>query len=92
MELRSPAVVGGPLILLEQNERADAVFCAHTGLERANKAHDLLDGSLVGATVRVHCWRVAFDAIPKGRDDRIEWLYDHWKRVDDWVESQRENR
>jgi len=84
--------LGGPLVLLEQNERADVVFCAHTGLERANQAHDLLDGSLVGVTVRVHCWRVAFDAIPKRRDDRIEWLYGHWKRLDDWVDSQMENR
>ena len=87
-----PPRLGGPLVLLEQNERADVVFCAHTGLERANQAHDLLDGSLVGVTVRVHCWRVAFDAIPKRRDDRIEWLYGHWKRLDDWVDSQMENR
>jgi 1-acyl-sn-glycerol-3-phosphate acyltransferase len=87
-----PPRLGGPLVLLEQNERADVVFCAHTGLEHASRACDLLNGSLVGATVRVFCWRVALHDIPPERDARIEWLYEHWTRLDDWVDSRMENK
>ena len=27
--------------------------------------------------------------IPEGRDERIEWLYGWWERVDDWIEENR---
>jgi hypothetical protein len=40
-------------------------------------ARDLLNGSIVGATIRVHCWREPFDAVPKERDAQVEWLYQH---------------
>ncbi|MFN0088362.1 MAG: 1-acyl-sn-glycerol-3-phosphate acyltransferase [Blastocatellia bacterium] len=80
-----PPRLGGPLALLEQNRAADALFCAHTGLEAINTARDLLNGSVVGLTVRVACWRVPLDEIPPSREERIEWLYDHWARVDAWV-------
>jgi 1-acyl-sn-glycerol-3-phosphate acyltransferase len=87
-----PPRLGGPLALLEQNESADVIFCAHAGLESANQPRDLLDGALVGATVRVHCWRAPFDTIPKDRAGRIEWLFEHWTRLDCWVDAQLENR
>ncbi|MDX2034122.1 MAG: lysophospholipid acyltransferase family protein [Blastocatellia bacterium] len=83
-----PPRLGGPLVLLEQNRAADVVFCAHAGLEAINTARDLLDGSIVGLRVRVECWRVPFDQIPASREERIDWLYDHWGRVDAWVAAQ----
>lgn len=83
-----PPKLTGPLALLEQNENADAVFCVHTGLERANTARDLLDGTIVGQTVRVNCRRVPFAEIPQRREERINWLYEHWAKVDDWVGRQ----
>lgn len=83
-----PPKLSGPLALLEQNENADAIFCVHTGLERANTARDLLDGRIVGQTVRVNCWRVPFAEIPQRREERINWLFEHWAKVDDWVGRQ----
>ena len=83
-----PPRLGGPLAILELNERADAVFCVHTGLESANTARDLLSGKLVGQTVRAHCWRVAFADIPRNPEAQTDWLYEHWAKVDEWVGSQ----
>ncbi len=83
-----PPRLGGPLSILELNENADAVFCAHAGLEVANTASDLLSGKLVGQTVRAHCWRVAFADIPLSREAQIDWLYEHWAKVDEWVGKQ----
>jgi len=78
---------GGPLGLLEKNEAADVVFFAHRGFERAATLWDLLNGSLVGATVRIRFWRVPLREIPKGREARLAWLYEHWQRVDEWVSA-----
>ena len=32
--------------------------------------------------------KIYFD-IPEGREERIEWLYGWWERVDDWIEEHR---
>lgn len=87
-----PPHLGGPLEVLARNDGADVVFCAHTGLEGANHFKDLLDGSLLDAEVRVRLWRVPAEEIPRDRLGRIKWLYDHWDRVDAWIDEHRVER
>ncbi|HSP98683.1 MAG TPA: 1-acyl-sn-glycerol-3-phosphate acyltransferase [Candidatus Dormibacteraeota bacterium] len=82
-----PPRLGGPLGLLERNPGLDAVFCAHTGFEGAATFRDLLGGALVRREVRVAFWRVPFAQIPLERDARAEWLYQHWRRIDDWIDA-----
>lgn len=83
-----PPRLGGPLAILELNENADAVFCAHVGLESAVTASDLLSGNLVGQTIRAHFWRVPFADIPRDREAQTDWLYEQWAKVDEWVGRQ----
>ncbi len=83
-----PPRLGGPLAILELNENADAVFCAHVGLESAVTANDLLSGKLVGQTIRANCWRVPFAKIPRGAEAQTDWLYERWAKVDEWVGRQ----
>lgn len=83
-----PPRLGGALGLLERATGVDAVFCAHIGFEGAGKFKDLLDGSLVRQRIRVHFWRVAADSIPKDAAGRAAWLYENWRRIDDWVDAQ----
>jgi 1-acyl-sn-glycerol-3-phosphate acyltransferase len=80
-----PPKPAGALALLENNPGADALFCAHTGFEDAGRLADLWSGSLVGKQIRVRFWRVPYAEIPTGRDARIDWLFDHWARIDDWI-------
>lgn len=82
-----PPRLGGVLGLLEKNPGADVVFCAHTGFEGAASVRDLLAGALIGRQVRVAFWRVPFASIPRDADGRAEWLYAHWRRIDDWVDA-----
>jgi 1-acyl-sn-glycerol-3-phosphate acyltransferase len=77
--------LGGPLALLERNEAADVVFCAHFGFDGVVDLRDFLRGSLVGRVVKVRFWRVPFAAIPVSRDARKDWLFENWERIDDWV-------
>jgi 1-acyl-sn-glycerol-3-phosphate acyltransferase len=82
-----PPRLGGPLGLLERNPGLDAVFCAHTGFEGAATWRDLIGGALVHRQVRVAFWRVPFAQIPRDADARAEWLYEHWRRIDDWIDA-----
>jgi 1-acyl-sn-glycerol-3-phosphate acyltransferase len=80
-----PPHLGGPLELLERNERADAVFCAHAGLEATQHIRSFFNGSVIGTTVRIRFWRVPYRDIPEGREERIKWLLHWWKVVDGWI-------
>ena len=82
-----PPRLGGPLGLLERNPGLDAVFCAHTGFEGAATFGDLIGGALVDRAVHVAFWRVPFAQIPVDRTAQAEWLYEHWQRIDDWIDD-----
>jgi 1-acyl-sn-glycerol-3-phosphate acyltransferase len=84
-----PPRLGGPLKLLQRNETADAVFCAHFGFDGIVDLRDFLRGSLVDRSVNVRFWRVPFSSIPKSREERIDWLFENWARVDEWVGRQK---
>lgn len=84
-----PPRIGGSLAMLEANvKKAYAVFCAHAGFEKATKALNFLNGSLINKTVKVKMWKIPFDEIPKTREARIEWLFDNWAKVDRWIDKQ----
>lgn len=80
-----PPRLGGPLGLLEVNTAADVLFVAHVGFEGTMDFAELLSGALVGRQVRVGLWRVPFAEIPSTREERSEWLFQQWQRMDDWV-------
>jgi hypothetical protein len=75
--------------LLDAIDGADVVFCAHTGFEGADTVSALIDGVLVGGTVRVHFRRVPFADIPADRIARRAWLYDQWLAMDEWIATRR---
>ena len=81
-----PPKLGGALGLLDTAPDADVLIVAHRGLEGLANATDLLSGTVVGAQIEVRIWRVSADAIPSG-EERRRWLFDWWKRVDDFVDG-----
>ena len=78
----------GPLALLAAEPPADVVVAAHVGLDGFSHISNILDGGLVGSTVRVRFWRFPSESIPAARADRVEWLYDRWSEVDAWIRAQ----
>ncbi len=38
--------------------------------------------------LRVQCWRVAAESIPRESEARVEWLESEWRKVGDWVQAQ----
>jgi 1-acyl-sn-glycerol-3-phosphate acyltransferase len=80
-----PPKPGGVLTLLEALPDVDCVFFAHSGLERFAKVENLLDGAVVGSTVRVKLWRIPRAEIPLEHDERLDWLFKQWAEVDSFV-------
>lgn len=85
-----PPRLGGALALLETAPGADVVIGAHTGLESLRTLKQLWSGALVGRRIELEFWRVAAGDVPRARDERIEWLYDQWQRVDEWLAARLE--
>jgi 1-acyl-sn-glycerol-3-phosphate acyltransferase len=83
-----PPRPGGSLGLLEAAPEADVVVCAHTGFEGAASLAQIWKGALLHRVIRVQFRRVPRAEIPSGRDARIAWILDEWKRVGAWVEDQ----
>jgi 1-acyl-sn-glycerol-3-phosphate acyltransferase len=79
-----PPKPGGALTLLEAAPEADVLVIAHRGLEGLANVTDLLSGSVVGKEVLVNFWRIPRSEIPEG-EERRRWLFELWKRVDDFV-------
>jgi len=81
-----PPRTGGPLALLAHAGKADIVFCAHTGLEHSSTFKDTFNGSLVGAQVHIKFWGAHEEDIPADEEGRKQWLFEQWKKVDEYVE------
>jgi 1-acyl-sn-glycerol-3-phosphate acyltransferase len=85
LEYVLPPRPGGALALLDQCKGVDVVFCAHTGMEGANRLENFINGSLFRRKIEVELWRVSADEVPEDPEERIEWLHGWWKRMDHWV-------
>ncbi len=82
-----PPRLGGTLAALEKNPGADAILCAQTGCEQAATFSELWRDNLVDRDIHIKFWRVPFNEIPNHRAGRVEWLFDQWSRVDDWIDE-----
>jgi 1-acyl-sn-glycerol-3-phosphate acyltransferase len=83
-----PPRLGGPLALLDEASGADVVLFGHVGLDGFEYIRDIWAGGLVGTTVALRFWRFPADSVPAGERERIEWLYERWQTLDEWVGEQ----
>jgi 1-acyl-sn-glycerol-3-phosphate acyltransferase len=85
-----PVRPAGTMALLDRRDDLDVVFCAHTGLEGASRLEDFLNGSLLGRVWKVKLWRVPRSQVPVDPDARLAWLESEWRKVDDWIDRNRQ--
>jgi len=87
--------MGGVLAMLEKNDelknedKADVIFCVNYGLDKVRSFWELLKGVMFNQTVDVELWRVKKEDIPNGVEERTEWMYQHWIKMDAWVEERK---
>ncbi len=80
-----PPRTGGACALIDHAPDLDLVFCAHTGFEGASHFSTLINGSWIGADIRIRFWRVARADIPRDTAAQREFLFTQWDRMQDTV-------
>ena len=79
-----PPRVGGALASIGENPSGTILFCAHTGFDGVRSFREFSNGMLLDKVVRAKFWSVPVAELPEKEDDRIEWLFSEWKKVDDF--------
>ena len=83
-----PPRAGGTLAAIEAAPDAHVVLLAHVGLDDLFSLSDIWNRVPLDRTVRAAFW---YAADPPERDDReamIDWLYDEWEQVDEWIDRE----
>jgi len=76
---------GGVLAALTQASDADVVFVAHTGVEHLTTVLDVWRELPMDSEIAMRWWIVSADEVPAGADERVDWLFAWWARIDGWV-------
>ena len=80
---------GGVLAALENAEGADVVWVAHSGLEHLISVADIWRELPMDSVLKMRWWQVDSADVPAGRQERIDWLYEWWAKIDGWIGEQR---
>ena len=80
---------GGFLAALDAAPEADVVLVAHTGLDHMLTITDVWRELPMDKELIMRWWEVPRSEIPPGRQERIEWLFDWWEKIDAWIEENR---
>jgi 1-acyl-sn-glycerol-3-phosphate acyltransferase len=83
-----PPQPGGVLSALGARRNTDIVFAAHTGLGLAAYPGQFWRDMPIGRTLHTHMWLVPASDVPATDDERVNWLYGWWKRIDEWIAEQ----
>ncbi|HZU60666.1 MAG TPA: 1-acyl-sn-glycerol-3-phosphate acyltransferase [Solirubrobacteraceae bacterium] len=82
-----PPHPSGALAALRGAPDADVLFSAHTGLGLAAFPREIWRSTPVGRTLRTRMWLARAAERPDNPEEQVRWLYEWWKRLDDWVEA-----
>ncbi len=76
---------GGALAAIDAAPGADVVVMGHTGFPEglAEVWRELPRRQ----RIEVRLWHHPAEEIPKGHEERIDWLFDRWRELDAWVAS-----
>jgi 1-acyl-sn-glycerol-3-phosphate acyltransferase len=80
---------GGFLAALDAAPEADVVLVAHTGLDHLRTVADIWRELPMDKRIVMRWWQVPRAEIPEDRDERIDWLFGWWERIDAWIEQNR---
>ncbi len=85
-----PPRPGGVGAALDAAPDADVVWVAHSGLDHLVTAGDVWRALPMDTEIRMRWWQVPAADVPHEPDERVDWLYGWWARIDGWVGEQNE--
>jgi 1-acyl-sn-glycerol-3-phosphate acyltransferase len=85
-----PPRPGGVLAALDASPRAAVVWVGHTGVDHLLTVADVWRELPMDKQIVMHWWLGSSEDVPADPDNRIDWLYRWWGRIDKWIEDQKE--
>lgn len=79
---------GGVVAALANAADADVIWVAHSGLDHLVSLADVWRALPMDTVVRMRWWQVPSADVPHGEAAQVEWLFDWWARIDDWIGAQ----
>ena len=80
-----PPRPGGTLALLEGAPDADVVIMGHVGFEPFGTLTEILQNLGGQNQVTMKAWRYPRSQIPADQSDQIDWLFERWLELDEWI-------
>lgn len=87
-----PPRAGGAYAAIDAAPDADVIFVAHTGLDDLITMRDVWQALPMEQVIKARWWRVPAAQVPRDREQVVEWLFDWWERIDQWIEENRPSR
>ena len=88
MQYLLPPRPAGTLALLEGAPHADVVVLGHVGFEPFGTIKQTLARIGDHHQVVIRAWRYARNTIPTDPAAQIDWLYERWTEMDEWIVGQ----
>jgi hypothetical protein len=83
-----PPRPSGALAALRGNPDAGVVFGAHSGLGLAAFPREIWRQAPLGKTFSSRMWLSPAGETPAEEEAQVVWIYEWWKRLDDWIGQQ----
>jgi 1-acyl-sn-glycerol-3-phosphate acyltransferase len=80
---------GGVMAAMRGAPDADVVFVAHTGLEPLTSLAELWRRVPLHDPLLGRYWRMPATDVPAGEQERVDWLFAWWERIDTWIAEHR---
>lgn len=77
----------GPSAAIASAPEADVVFVAHSVLEEIGSFKELWRRIPLSDPIEGRYWRMPPSEVPDTEEDLIEWLYEWWERIDEWIDA-----
>jgi 1-acyl-sn-glycerol-3-phosphate acyltransferase len=87
-----PPRPAGVLAVLENGGDADVVWVGHTGTDHLLSMADVWGALPMDTVILMRWWHVPSSDVPAEPEAQITWLYEWWKRIDDWIATNRVTR
>ncbi|HST80419.1 MAG TPA: 1-acyl-sn-glycerol-3-phosphate acyltransferase [Kineosporiaceae bacterium] len=87
-----PPRPAGVLAVLANAGDADVVWVGHTGTDHLLSVADLWAAVPMDTEILMRWWHVSAKDVPLEPDAQIDWLYEWWKQIDDWIAVNRPPR
>ncbi|MET7392247.1 1-acyl-sn-glycerol-3-phosphate acyltransferase [Dactylosporangium sp. NPDC005572] len=77
---------GGTLAALDAAPEAGVIWVAHTGLDKLLTVADVWRHLPLDLTITMRWWSVEPSEVPTGQQERVDWLYEWWAKIDAWID------